>query len=588
MSEIPKRTEWQVLFKNFDGSVWTINNVTLRTNKIVGTLMENQDKEILKALSQELSSCKNKIQQHYNEKQQNRATSSPTDSQISFVLDKDNEVQKQLKEMLDDSPTVITDTQEPQNQNQVAPSQIQLYEINENSRLETSIFPLSFRCYKCGHYSIIDPLHPKLTCPCCKESYCNVCRKSINQVGGKCPDCKNDLKPNSLRQFNSVFACPRCANLEELTPRLVRLTNVQGTTIPCQSGKNCPGHMHFHIYESFLSSFWKCETCGDKKNVDKFCKCHIRKDDNLGIAGKPSIMKPITTSAPSITSPLLKSYLYMGNSDVSCTTLQQANEDSKDTDPDRWNIKEETSNIELQIFSNQYGIIDSFTVPNITTMTIVYGYRSGVASYPVRILDTERLAQLFQYGNKYNAYVIKKDGRGLVVSLDKNKILKIIQQNNLTTCQTYEELSDGTLNILKNTEFQNLIENTQNIPLVSVLHSIEHALLKSMMELTGLEDFGSKILIKDCCIVLFQRGDLGIGGISQIARPNQSSEFKRFIMTAAQQLKNCSQRCDDACLACIFMNDFNCQPYLPTEVSRWIPPNSILNRVLANQFFNVI
>lgn len=587
MSEIPKLTEWQVLFKNFEGAVSTTGNVTLRTSKIIGIIEDHPDEEILKALAKEISDCKSHLQNHYFEQQKNRAKQYPDESKKEIDFSKDDDIDKQLKEMLGGHPEVIDKTPDDFTKYTVHPSQIELCYIDENTRLDTAVFPLSFRCFRCGHYELVNPQNPRLTCPCCDEGFCVTCQKPMKQENGKCSECNNPIKKNPLNQFSYVFACPRCANLEELTPKRERLSKVQGTSIPCQGENPCSGHMHFHMYGSFLNSFWKCETCNHKETVDKFCKCHIRKDVESGYAGKASIMKPITTSAPSITSPLIKSYLYLGSSSVSCSTLQHSHEESKTTDSENWNLQNLHVS-DVKIINDKFGIEKSFTIPKITTLTIVYGYRSAISSHPIVIHDNERLAQLFQSGDKYFAYVVKTEGRGLVISLDKKKIMQILKNNSLTTADSYEELAESTITFAATTNFQTLIENRDDLPLISLLHSIEHALFSSLMEITGLEDYGSKILISDGCIILYERGDLGIGGITQITKAPNGTEFKRLLRLTEHRLKACPQRCTDSCIACIFINDFNCQPYLPNEISRWIPPNSLLDRTLTNQFFEII
>jgi len=592
MSDVPELTKWQVLFKNFEGAVWTSDKATLRTMKIVGTPIEHPDIEILKALAEEIRELKNKELRHYSEKQQSRVVSTDNPNKPQLDATKDVEIDRQLEQMFDQQPQTIVSSSDRIIQSptvRIDPSQIALYEINENTRLETSIYPLSFRCYKCGHYEIINPMKSNLYCPCCKDGYCPSCGKSTEHKDGICNICHGKIKPNSLVQFSFVFGCPRCANLEELTPRVEKLRSVQGTTIPCQNTTgNCKGHMHFWMHGSFQASYWKCETCNFKLNVDKYCKCHIRPQPEQGIRGKPSIMRPIVTSAPSLTSPLIRSYLYMGDSNVSLDVLAKAHLDSRETDPKAWSLENQVGNIDLKILKEKYGVANAFTVPKITTLTIVYGYRSGISSHPITITDDERLAQLFKWGSKYHAYVVRTDGRGLIISLDKKKMMEILRKNNHTSFETYDEYVNHHLDGITRSEFQTIIDNPQLFPIVTILHSIEHALFRSLLDQIGLENFGSKIMIRDCSIVLYEREDFGIGGISQVTAGNQASEFKRLLSSSERQLRICPQLCDIGCIACTFINDFNCQPYLPNEVNRWLPPNSLLNRDLSKQFFNIV
>jgi len=593
MSDIPELTKWQVLFRNYEGTVWTSEKATFRTTKVIGSPIERPDIEILKAISEEIKIEKNKEQRHYSQKHKGLAKTPDDKKKIEFNVEKDEEIDKQLREMLDEQPQTITKTESDSESHlpyiRIDPSQILLHEINDNSRIEAGIFPLSFRCYRCGHYQITDPRNPNLTCPCCKVGYCSECGKSVEHTEGKCKDCGSQIKRSEMTQFSFVFACPRCANMEELTPRVEKLRNVQGSTIPCQdTNKDCSGHMHFWMHGSFQASYWKCEKCDFKMKVDKYCKCHIRGDPDAGIETRPSIMRPIVTSAPSLTSPLIKSYLYMGNSDVSLASLQKAHVESKDTDPNYWNMIDDMTELDVNVVKEKYGITNAFTVPEITTLTIVYGYKSGISSHPHTIPEDQRLAQLFRSGDKYHAYAVKTVGKGLVIVLDKKKIIEVLQKNNLTKYDNYEELVQHTRNHMATSNFQSLIENVQNLPLVGLMHSLEHAFFKGLTDITGLENFGSKIMLDDCCIVVFEREDLGIGGITQITKGKQGTEFKRLLRYAEKQLRICPQFCNGGCIACVFINDFNCQPYLPNEVQRWLPPNSLLSRGLSNQFFNIL
>ncbi len=77
------------------------------------------------------------------------------------------------------------------------------------------------------------------------------------------------------------------------------------------------------------------------------------------------------------------------------------------------------------MISKLYRIDEVFTVPEILTTTVVYGYQSGIFSFPVTIPDNERLAQFFKpsRGTRYRAYLVNTKGRGLVIKLNEDKIL---------------------------------------------------------------------------------------------------------------------------------------------------------------------
>lgn len=583
-------SKWQLLFRNHEQAIWQSDKASLRTLKVNGTKDENADPEILKSIAREITIWRSREYNHFNEKLRRKGMYSSTQTATTAPKFAADELNKQLEELIGaTTETIVTRKEEPTSQGKVDPSHIDLYEINDDSRVITNVYPLSFHCFRCGHYEILDSKNQRdLTCPCCKEAYCFKCAKAVPFTSdNKCKICGQQTKRNELQQFSFVFACPRCAHVEELTPRLVQLRNVQGRRIPCQAGGQCTGHIHFVMRSSFLKSFWKCETCNDVKKVDKHCICHIAKVEDQNLTAIPSIMKPITTNASSIMRPLISSYLYMGTSTVTLEGLQQEHDRAKSIDLDSWSLKDDVENIDLQMIKDQYGISNAFTVPEITTLTIVYGYISGVQSFPTRIADNDRLAKLFKYGHKYRAYAVKTKGRGLIIVLDKEKILETLKKAGVSGFNDYKDLADKTKAAMTSGQLQTLVENPDQVPLISLLHGVEHALAKTLIDQTGLEEFGSKIMIDDCCIVLYERENLGSGGLTQITKSKQGSEFKKFLLASQKHLRMCSQLCERGCLACIFINDFHCQPYIPNEVGRWFPPNSILNRNLSREFFNV-
>jgi hypothetical protein len=535
---------------------------------------------------------KNREFSHYSEKQRRfgiRNTNTQSSTTDDFKVT-ESELDKQIEELIGGEDQEVV-ARADEGFNNVNASQVELYEINEHSMLNAEVYPLSFRCKKqtCGHYKIINPRGPiDLTCPCCKEAWCFNCNRDVKFIGGRCVICSNSVKRNEMYQFSSVFACPRCAEVEELTPKTVKLKEIQGVNIPCQNtDRQCKGHMHFLMFGTFQNSYWKCESCGYKLTLEKHCKCHIGRVEDQGLQAKSSIMKPFPTSASSLASPLIKSYLYMGTGTITLESLKKEHDKSKSVD-ESWNLDEEVANISSLIIKEKYGILNAFTVPKITTLIVVYGFISGIQSYPTKISENERLAQFFKprHSDKYHAYSVKTVGRGLVIILDKKKILQILKNAGLSNHDEYDELVDSTKSRLDSQPFQKIIANTSGMPLISLLHSIEHAFIKSLMNQTGLEDFGSKVMLDDCCIVLFEREDLASGGLLQLTK-GKGAEFMKFLRNSESSLKSCSQLCEEACIACIFINDFYCQPYLPTEVSRWFPPNSLLNRKLGRDYFDV-
>jgi len=296
-------------------------------------------------------------------------------------------------------------------------------------------------------------------------------------------------------------------------------------------------------------------------------------------------MKPTPTSASSIAYPLIRSYLYMGTNYVTIESLENMHEETKGTDIYQWRLSEKVSDLDMKMISEIYDIEDVFTVPKITTITVVYGYKSGISSHPVIIPDNERLAKLFKHGRKYRVYVVKTEGRGLVIKLNKEKLLNFLQLKlEYDKIKSYDEIVHNEISFLLNGDFQYIIDNPDYTKLVSLLHALEHSFFKCAMNQVGIEIFGSKILMEDCAIVLYEREEVGSGGLTQLTLGEEGREFKKYLLEVGKDIENCPQLCNSACPACAYINDFYCQPFMPNEVERWFPPNSLLNRNLANQF----
>ncbi len=589
---LPKLSKWQALFRNFEGAVWDSDLASFRTQNIMGINFENP--AIAKDIAIEISGLVELRDEHYSFKRERMAVLT-TEKKTEEISDEDFElIEAQLAEIRGtEEIKVISETPKSEldiMKLRVDPSQIELKEITSESTINAHIFPLSFRCNKCGHFEIADPeTTKKLECPCC-FGYCPKCEEEIDDASKEdCPKCGTKLTRKEMEQFSYVFACPRCANLEEFTPTIERLQNIRGAPIQCPKCKK--GHLHFWIKDSFQTARWFCsnQKCDYNERLNKFCKCHIRKGLN-DEKGRPSIMKPTVTSASSIAYPLIRSYLYMGASHITLQNLLDQHEKTKSIDPYAWKLGEKISELDMKMISEIYGILDAYTVPKITTTTVVYGYKSGISSHPIEIKDNERMAGFFEYGRKFRAYVVNTEGRGLVIKINKEKLMSILRLNfGYSEKDTYDKISEDTINYLNLEKFQFVLENPKNVPLVTILHAIEHAFFKCVMDLTGLEVFGSKILIKDCAIILYEREDVGAGGLLELTPRSDSaaSEFKKYLRIVKREIMNCSQLCKDSCPACIFINDFYCQPFMPNEITRWYPPNAILDRVIANKLFEV-
>lgn len=595
MSDLPRLSKNQALFRNFEGSVWNTEKFVVRTQNIDGNPVNRP--EIARVIAREISELIKVEDEHYSFKRQRRAERARVPKKEEVSREDYAEIEAQLRELRgEEGPEILSEKEPAEFKARVDAYQIDLIEITDNSIAHVDIFPRSYRCYTCGHYEIIDPRTVKdLKCPCCK-GYCPNCEESVEEpVDEKCPKCGTKLRRNYLEQYAYIFVCPRCANIEEFTPAIIRLDDVRGRVITCpQCGK---GHFHFRIKESFTTAFWQCTNPGcqfvrrtGRNRLNKFCKCHIPHGPN-NEEGRYSIMKPIVTSAPSIAYPLVKTYLYLGTNPLTLGDLQLEHQKSKGVDKYEWRLSEKVSSLDLKMISDIYGIMDAFTVPKIVTSTVVYGYKSNVSSHPVRINDNERMAKLFGTRQRFKAYLTNTEGRALVIMLNKGKILDYVKSVPEFRCDpniSYEDATNNIIAYLTTGQFQLIIDNPDAAGLVTLLHALEHAYFKSAVEQVGLEIFGSKILVTDCAILLYEREDVGEGGLVQLTSGAEAVGFKRLLRQMQTITRICPQLCHYACPACIYIHDFYCQPFVPSEMPRWFPPNALLNRTAVDGFFNFL
>lgn len=231
------------------------------------------------------------------------------------------------------------------------------------------------------------------------------------------------------------------------------------------------------------------------------------------------------------------------------------------------------------IFRQTYDLVDAFMVNDIESSTVVYGYTTHTTSNRP-ISESERIPKCFsQRGGRYRAYLIKSIGRGLVLVFDKAKIAQVIQREvPLSSRKDYDSLVDEELDALEFGIFQDNLDHPELFPVSSAMHAIAHALFSRASDEAGLEIFGVKVLLRDAALLLFERQDVGDGGIVQLTSGQQ---FLRLANGMHSQLYSCGQDCEKGCLSCTFITDFNCSPFLETECNRWYPGNSFLDRSLA-------
>jgi hypothetical protein len=199
-------------------------------------------------------------------------------------------------------------------------------------------------------------------------------------------------------------------------------------------------------------------------------------------------------------------------------------------------------------------------------------------------------------GAQYDVFFVETEGNGLVIPLDKERLCAVVNSLPGHSYPSYEQMVAAGIAQLKNRSaepqiaFQDLIvpEKAAALPsltLLRLLHSLEHAILTQAEEQIGLQIFGSKILLRDATIVLYEQEHVGEGGILQLVSGNGLS---RLLRAVESEVAACNQDCDAGCPACNYVEDAKCRPFVPHEFEgagvRWLPPNALLGRDLAYRY----
>lgn len=558
-------TKWQALF-NHEGSVWETDYTSVRTSQVDGipsddlTIKRKVAEYISEIKLQELEYTRQKAQIAYSGSRHIASQGSDItdldeydyeDFAEDLGLDLDFNVENQLSEHSTES-------------DMVGPQDIDLIEITDRSRLHADIFPLTFRCRRCGHFQIMSGQETDLVCP--------DCRKKME---------KTDGHPPRMVQESIIFICPHCAKIEELTPWGKSLTDARAGVFECPKG--CGGHMHFYRWGRLGNAYWRCSKCGYREQpVRRNCGCSIYAEDEKADDSQIWAMRLNPTSA-SNTYSLQKTFVEVNKQDITLTLLEAKRKQDLQAGRRSWSLEDLLQSLDgftRGLFGQTYDLVDAFMVNDIESNTVVYGYTTRVTSNrPIK--ESERIPKCFsRRGGRFRAYLISSIGRGLVLVFDKNKIADVAQRDlPQSRRRSYDQLVEEELIGLREGIFQDNLDNPEQFPVVSSLHAIGHALFKKATDEAGIEVFGLKILFGDAAILLFERQDVGDGGIVQLTTGQQ---FLRVANGIYSELSDCGQGCEKGCLSCIFIADVKCSPFLETECDRWYPGNCFLDRSLAS------
>jgi hypothetical protein len=470
---------------------------------------------------------------------------------------------------------------------------VSLISVDEQSVIRTRIYPRTFHCQSCGHFSALDPQRPPATlvCPCCSQ--------------------------DDLVQEPILFMCARCANVREISPRGAVIGTAKGKSKEkrreSRSVKDflggpppCPdcqgGHIHLekHDTSSIEQWEWRCVSCKSfHEIVQELCfECYVpgvtsrNEEDELTTApGDIIFMNAYPAAASNALRPLINVQMFVGDEPLEPSALLSAAREAAQDWPDyfemRRGVNSRLSPDDLTRIAGSC-VANAYLLNHVDVITTVYGYRAGwIANHPKSPVDEgERLARFFKDPEglaDYICYGMSNQGAALVIELNKSLILERLNLGGSAPASTdYERLieveADGLADMRLKEIFQ-LSHNSSRSILIRSLHGLEHAMLLGASQRLGSEVLGSKLFLKAGVLLLYEREPVGRGGVVQLV--NWGEGFAALVASVVDYVSGCAQGCADGCPACIFIRDAYCQHDYESLGRRWLPSNTLLSRTGA-------
>lgn len=625
---MPKRiSPWQALFRYYPFSMTDAEHAVLRVRTIRGLKQVNNDRPQVRAeiarrigLLEERNLLHNqRVAERSHRAYKSAAPSTTTDEDPLAALaadlqasmfSGDNQDASDVEDLFDDmvsekddaSPTILNSTPVLMG---VSPQRINLIDVS-SGQAQAEVYPLTFRCPSCGHFQRADPNRGLPMCPCCMT--CKECSKTFHaSKSQRCSNCGSaNVRQTPLRQLSVIEICSRCALVREIFPYRLRLRPEDWLGRPIRCPKCNIGHIHLRRGFSLTDARFVCTNgCAYEKweaELGGECpECSVRKDANdAQDQGNKAYMKPAPAAASSNLNPLVESFLFLGSEEANLQSMQEGFKRHRQEGLAGWSVEDLGTDTAFPQKSEATrklcGIADAFTLSGIRTTTVNYGYWSRAQEYKRLINDEDRLHRFYRNDPNYDVYFVETEGYGLVIALDKARLLRLVNEATGATFASYDDLVEAALFQLRGDKpsgqmvFQDLIEPEKveqdlGLALVRLLHSLEHAVLAQAEDQVGLSIFGSKLLIRDATIVLYEQEDVGDGGINQLV---SGTGFLKLMRAVRNHLTVCEQDCERACPACNFIDDAKCRPFVPHEFEgagvRWVPPNALLDRGLAYRY----
>jgi hypothetical protein len=584
-----------VIFKIYPDAFWNAASAITKVTYIDSADGETRNRltnHVLQRIAEHITRERRSFEVHFQEKQrrenlphnQRIAQTQPLANNISTDTDFDaifGEILP-LLEGLDQNSNTSSQLPPP-----VHRDRLSFILVDEQARVRTKLFPRTFHCKNCGHFTVLNPGQPPatLTCPCCHR--------------------------DKLIQEPIVFGCARCANIKELFPkgerigpgsnyrRSIKIENYLNAALACPE---CGvGHIHLekHNTNSIISWEWRCQSCEMyKEAVREVCfNCYLP-SDTPGNTGDIVSMSAFPASASNALSPLVDVQMFLKDVPLEPTSFREAATRSAENWSDYFELEPivsvttSTLNSQEKATVRDACIANAYLLNEVRVVTTVYGYRGGnIMNHPrspIQVAD--RLARFFSDPEgfaDYQCYGMINEGAALVLELDKDQIAnRLAVTHPGLNGYTFEEILEEEQQRLEPTSLRDLLQLRNNdFPLLSSLHAIEHSILINTHRQIGNTVVGSVLFPRAGIVFLYEREPIGRGGVIQLV--NKGQGLLSLILATADHVFGCAQGCLDGCPSCSYINDMYCHYHQQDFNNRWYPPNILLSRTGARNILRV-
>jgi len=391
---------------------------------------------------------------------------------------------------------------------------------------EAALYPLLFRC----------------TNPNCGALYLFT-YQTLPLDEPKCKLCGGDLTQEQV-----IFVCPVCGERKIPVPDKYNVDENSGLLY---DEKGRPIRFLKDV-ASLSNSKWKY---GDEEErpVQKYCYC-----GQAGEKPKRMQLKPATQTyyrAEVVTA------VRCGRYELSKTSLEQIVRDRE--------LVREASGEELDKVKAWRRFDNVYRIGQVTRILATYGYRPLDARGKVRFFTRAHGKQAF--------YVTKDSGTGMVITLNKEKLLGAIA----------DDVKPPT-----KADYESAINDPKTAAAAfRLLHSVLHSLMYQAPLEAGVEPAAveGKVWLKECAVILYEAGSKGSGWVDYIL----NHRFLNWVSNAIVHVLECRYNCEDGCIGCLFLRDQLCHPFIEENVERVVigerfKPNELLSRRLFLKFWGAL